>query len=135
MSGHAGPDHIYAFKSDTTGSVRVSTCGSHFETHINLYHDINEMGTTCDSISNYQGSLSSAVSFCNQYGMRSIQSHHSTGPERCYYNSDTEHPEWWTPSYWATDFDFTAPADKTFWISVTGARRATVTRARRAWFC
>ena len=67
VSGNAGPDHIYKFTASTTGSVRVSTCGSQFNTHVNLYHDINEMGTTCDTITNYQENYYSEVAFCNEF--------------------------------------------------------------------
>ena len=132
VSGHAGPDHIYEFTASTTDmiDVRVSTCGSQFDTHVNLYHDINEMGTTCDTITNYQENWYSEVAFCNEYGMRSIESHDDTGKERCYYNTDLEHEDWWTYHDYATDFSFTAPAGKTFWISVTGAARDAGGRAR-----
>ena len=130
VSGHAGADHIYEFTASTNGTVRVSTCGSQFNTHVNLYHDINEMGTTCDTIADYQGSWYDAVTFCNEYGMRSVESHDDTGQERCYYNSDSEHEDWWTYDYHATDFSFTAPVGRTFWISVTGAARDAGGRAR-----
>ena len=132
VSGHAGPDHIYKFTASTTEmiDVRVSTCGSQFNTHVNLYHDINEMGTTCDTITNYQENYYSEVAFCNEYGMRSIESHDDTGSGRCYYNSDSEQADWWTYDWHATDFSFSAPVGRTFWISVTGAARDTGGRAR-----
>ena len=132
VSGHAGPDHIYKFTASTTDmiDVRVSTCGSQFNTHVNLYHDINEMGTTCDTITNYQENYYSEVAFCNEYGMRSIESHDDTGSGRCYYNSDSEQADWWTYDWHATDFSFSAPVGRTFWISVTGAARDTGGRAR-----
>ena len=132
VSGNAGPDHIYKFTASTTDmiDVRVSTCGSQFNTHVNLYHDINEMGTTCDTITNYQENYYSEVAFCNEYGMRSIESHDDTGSGRCYYNSDSEQADWWTYDWHATDFSFSAPVGRTFWISVTGAARDTGGRAR-----
>ena len=61
---------------------------------------------------------------------RSVESHDDTGQERCYYNDETEQEDWWTFENHATDFSFTAPAGRTFWISVTGAARDAGGRAR-----
>ena len=43
---------------------------------------------------------------------------------------ETEQEDWWTFENHATDFSFTAPAGRTFWISVTGAARDAGGRTR-----
>ena len=116
-------EHFFSFKPEGWGYVRFSTCGSQFNTYLNIYENVTGSTNDC-SPAEYTGDYQAAYDFCVEHGMRQIASRddYTGNYDRCVYNSDASDVDLRTHGCCAADIDWYMRGDRTYWISVTGKR-------------